>query len=204
LAARVHDTIPFRGFPYALPGEDPCGAGATRGQGSASFRIFEEEGHCDAARWNSRFAPGKCAILELAGQAVKKGPPKAQAPNVLAAGTTMEDGTPVLGNLELKGKFLTLMVNSAARAGRGREMLENVLGKMIGTPLTAIQTIEQLKEVHEGRMKDADDIPLDVATPLVHAMLDKRDILDEPVGMLGNVSPRSAIRTQEGKEKVAE
>jgi hypothetical protein len=37
-------------------------------------------------------------------------------------------------------------------------------------------------------------------------MLDKqyREILDEPVGMLGNISPRAATRTKKGREKVAE
>ncbi|MBS7707961.1 hypothetical protein [Chelatococcus asaccharovorans] len=136
----------------------------------------------------------------------QKGPLKARVPNALAAGTTMEDGTPVLGNLELKGRFLTLMVNSAARAARGREMLENVLGKMVGVPLTTIQTIEQMQEARKGRTKEVDDIPLEVATPLVHAMLDKqyREILDQPVGMLGDISPRSAVGTQKGREKVAE
>ncbi|MGO8388999.1 hypothetical protein ACC853_38420, partial [Rhizobium johnstonii] len=45
-----------------------------------------------------------------------------------------------------------------------------------------IQTIEQLKAAHQGRKPSAEDIPPDVATPLVHAMLDKqyRTILDEP------------------------
>ncbi|WP_240547465.1 hypothetical protein [Mesorhizobium tianshanense] len=47
---------------------------------------------------------------------------------------------------------------------------------------------------------------VEVATPLVHAMLDKqnREILDEPVGILGNIAPRAAARTKKGREKVAE
>lgn len=136
----------------------------------------------------------------------QRAPLKARAPNALAAGTTMEDGTPVLGNLELKGRSLTLMVNSAARAARGRELLENALGTMVRSPLTTIQTIEQMKEAGKSQATAADDIPLEIATPIVHAMLDKqyREILDQPVGMLGDISPRSAIRTQKGREKVAE
>jgi hypothetical protein len=45
-----------------------------------------------------------------------------------------------------------------------------------------------------------------IATPLVHAMLDKqyREILDEPVVMLGVIAPRAAIQTKNGREKVAE
>ncbi|WFS25027.1 MULTISPECIES: hypothetical protein [Rhizobium] len=76
---------------------------------------------------------------------------------------TMEDGTPVLGSLEIKGRFLVLMVNSAQRARRGIELLQNVLGKMVHTPLTSIQTIEQAKQAYAGWKTTADDIPLEVA-----------------------------------------
>lgn len=130
----------------------------------------------------------------------------ARAPNAIAAGVTMEDGTPVLGNLELKGRFLVLSVNSASRAAKGTALLENVLGNMVRAPLTTIQTIDQMKASRNGREVSPDDIPLEVATPLVHAMLDKqyREILDQPVGMLGDIAPRAAIRSKQGREKVAE
>ncbi|WP_095204590.1 hypothetical protein [Mesorhizobium carmichaelinearum] len=131
---------------------------------------------------------------------------KARAPNAIAAGVTMEDGTPVLGNLELKGRLLVLSANSAARAAKGTTLLENVLGQMVRAPLTTIQTIEQMKASRKGRETSSDEIPLEVATPLVHAMLDKqyREVLDEPVGMLGDIAPRAAIRTKKGREKVVE
>ena len=124
---------------------------------------------------------------------------KVRAPNALATG----DGTPMLGNFELKGRFLVLVVNSAARAARGRELLENVLGKMVRPPLTTIQTIGQMNDARKDQETAADEIPLEEATPLVHAVLDKqyREILDEPVGMLGDISPRCAIRSQKGSAK---
>ncbi|MGV1867362.1 MULTISPECIES: hypothetical protein [unclassified Rhizobium] len=68
---------------------------------------------------------------------------------------TMEDGTTVLGSLEIKGRFLVLMVNSAQRARRGIELLQNVLGKMVRTPLTSIQTIEQAKTSLRGSENDS-------------------------------------------------
>ncbi|WP_457811964.1 hypothetical protein [Sinorhizobium meliloti] len=134
------------------------------------------------------------------------GPARPEHPNALVAGVTLEDGTPVLGNLEIKGRFLVLMVNSAERAQRGAELVQNILGKMVRTPLSAIQTIEQLKAAHQGRRPSADDIPPEVATPLVHAMLDKqyRATLDQPVAMLGDISPRAAARTKDGRLKVAD
>jgi hypothetical protein len=134
-----------------------------------------------------------------------KGPLKARAQNAIAAGVTMEDGTPVLGSLELKGRFLVLSVNSASRAAKGTTLLENVLGKMVRTPLTTIQTVEQMKASRKERNTPLNDIPVEIAIPVVHAMLDKqyREILDEPVGMLGDISPRAAVRTKKGREKVA-
>jgi len=133
------------------------------------------------------------------GHAAAQGPKGVRAPNAIAAGVTMEDGTPVLGNLELKGRFLVLLVNSASRAAKG-------LPKMVRTPLTTIQTVEQMMASRNGRETSPDDIPVEIATPLVHAMLDKQyqEILDEPVVMLGDIAPRAAIRTKNGREKVAE
>ncbi|NRQ15285.1 hypothetical protein BHMPCIPO_02533 [Ensifer sesbaniae] len=140
------------------------------------------------------------------GRPPAKGSTRPGHPDALVAGVTMEDGTPVLGNLESKGRFLVLMVNSAERAQRGAELVQNILGRMVRAPLTTIQTIEQLKAAHQGKRPSADDILREIAAPLVHAMLDKqyRATLDEPVGMLGDISPRAAARTKAGRQKVAE
>jgi hypothetical protein len=43
---------------------------------------------------------------------------------------TMEDGSVVLGNIELKDRTLVLSVNSAARAEQGRAMLQGALGEL--------------------------------------------------------------------------
>lgn len=100
-------------------------------------------------------------------------------------------------------RFLVLSVNSASRAAKGTTLLENVLGKMVCPPLTTIQTIEQMKASRKRHKPSPDDIPVEVATPLVHAMLDKqyREILDEPVGIIGNIAPRAAVRTKKGRER---
>ncbi|MCW6512829.1 hypothetical protein [Lichenifustis flavocetrariae] len=119
---------------------------------------------------------------------------------------TMDDGRPVLGNIELKERSLLLMVNSAARAARGTAMLQEVLGNRVLTPLTEIQTVDQMRESSQGQPAGASSIPPEIATPIVHAMLDKqyRETLDEPVGMIGDVAPRAAVKTAEGREKVAD
>lgn len=84
--------------------------------------------------------------------------------------------------------------------------MQNILGRMVRAPLTTLQTIEQLKAAHQGKRPSAQDMPPEIAAPLVHAMLDKqyRATLDEPVGMLGDTSPRAAARTKAGRQKIAE
>ena len=124
----------------------------------------------------------------------------------LAWGVTMQDGTPVLGNVELKGRALLLAVTSAERAQRGTALVEQALGDLVGAPLTEIETVEQAMAAR--REKPAEPTPAvdpAVATPLVHAMLDRqyRATLDEPVGMLGDVTPRAAARTKAGRERLS-
>jgi len=127
-------------------------------------------------------------------------------PNVISWDVTMEDGTPVLGNVELKGRSIVLSVNSATRATRGTALLQEALGERVLTPLTKIQTIEQMRASRQGKETRASEIPLQIAKPIVHEMLDRqyRDTLDGPVGMIGNISPRAAVKTAKGRQRVAD
>lgn len=125
--------------------------------------------------------------------------------NALAWNVTMDDGTTVLGNVEMKGRALVLSVNSATRAARGTALLQAALGDLIRAPLTDIQTVDQICAAPAREPPSSSDVPQEVATELVHAMLDKqyRATLDQPVGMLGDVTPRAAARTPNGREKIA-
>jgi hypothetical protein len=120
---------------------------------------------------------------------------------------TMDDGVPVLGNVELKGRTLRLMVNSASRAKKGTELLAQALGDLAGQPLTSIQTLEQFLDSGLADPEPPEmDLPPELQTTIIHEMLDRqyRAMLDEPVGMLGNKTPRKAATTMAGREKVAE
>jgi hypothetical protein len=123
----------------------------------------------------------------------------------VAWNVTMEDGSAVLGNIELKERALSLSVNSAARAERGKTMLAAGLADLVGAPLTEIKTIEQMKAAPPTKKQPDAEIPPEMQEQLVHAMLDKqyRALLDEPVPMLGNVSPRAATRSARGRRNVA-
>ncbi|GBR06822.1 hypothetical protein AOE01nite_33570 [Acetobacter oeni] len=122
--------------------------------------------------------------------------------------TEMDDGAIVLGTVELKGRQLRLQVNSGARAERGRAMLQAVLDTLVGAPLTQIMTPVQAMEEreHGGRAASPDlQIPPEEEARIIGQMLERhyRQVLDEPVPALGNVTPREAARTASGCKKVA-
>lgn len=126
----------------------------------------------------------------------------------MAWGVTMLDGTSVLGNIELKGRALILAVTSAERARRGSAIVANALGKLVSTPLTTIETVEQATAVRREGLtacKPSPAVALEVATPLVHAVLDPqyRAILDDPVGMLGDITPRAAAKAAAGRDRLS-
>jgi hypothetical protein len=131
--------------------------------------------------------------------------PSDDAENVLGWNVTMEDGTTVLGNIEIKARSLIVHVNSAARAERATAMLRTALGGLMTAPLTQIQSVEQMMAQQQNGPRPAPEMPPEIQTQLIHATLDKqyRALLEQPVPMLGNLTPRSAARTKSGREKLA-
>ena len=117
----------------------------------------------------------------------------------------MEDGTTVLGNIEIKARSLIVHVNSAARAEHATAMLRAALGGLVMAPLTQIQSVEQMMAQQQNGRPPAPEVPPEIQTQLIHATLDKqyRALLEQPVPMLGNLTPRSAARTKFGREKLA-
>ena len=137
-----------------------------------------------------------------------KGGGAAKNTNALALDTTMDDGKRVLGNAELKGRFLHLFTNSAGRAEKGIALIQNNLGDLVRTPLTEIRTVEQmLADTPEGNDEAPDsDIPPEIAEQVLHEFMDRqyRETLDQPVGMLGNKTPRQAVKSPAGRQAVAD
>ncbi len=121
---------------------------------------------------------------------------------------TTGDGIRVLGNVELSGRSLLLSVNSAARAGRGTALLKAALGDLVADPTTTTETAEEMMAKQSSRPAAAStsEPPTEAETQLVHDHLDGiyRRTLDEPVGMLGDLTPRQAVKTAAGRRKAAE
>jgi hypothetical protein len=118
--------------------------------------------------------------------------------------STLGDGSLVLGGLELEDKALVLSVNSRARSDRGRALLSKTLGALVGQPLVKIQSVEQLMASQNPITPPMPDMPEEERRAIIHDSLDRhyRNLLDQPIPMLGNKSPRAAVRTAKGRVKV--
>ena len=119
--------------------------------------------------------------------------------------TTLDDGSLVLGTIELKDEALTLTVNSEARLQRGRALLEPALAGLASAPLIERQTIEQLLASPSKNVAKLSSglSPADERAIIHEAMTDHyRRMLDEPVTPLGDATPRRAVKTKRGREKV--
>lgn len=132
--------------------------------------------------------------------------PRAKGPGKLAFGASTDDDRTVFGSIEIKGKLLVLSVNSANRAKVGTAALSELLGTTVGKPLTEIETIDQAMRDHQGAPPSDPGIPPEAAEELIHNMMDKHylETLDQPVGMLDDLTPREAAITASGRKKLVE
>jgi len=128
------------------------------------------------------------------------------AQNFQTFATTLDDGSLVLGNVELKEKTLVLSANSKARAKRGRALLAQILGGLVGQPLVEMQTVEKAMASQNASQPPSVELSEEERDTIVHRSLDRhyRGLLDQPIPMLGNVSPRAASRTSKGRAKVVD
>lgn len=127
-------------------------------------------------------------------------------PKSLAFITTRDDGSLVIGGLELTEKALVLSVNSQARSERGRALLSETLGRLVGQPLVEMQSIEQFEATPGNPASSMPDISEQERDAIIRESMDRhyRNLLDQPIPALGNKSPRLAVRTAKGRIKVAD
>jgi hypothetical protein len=120
--------------------------------------------------------------------------------------TTLDDGSLVLGTVELKDKALILSVNSQSRAERGRALLSEALHGLLAQPLVEIQTLEQCMATRDSAPAAKLNLSEDERRAIIHEGLDRhyRDLLDQPIPALGNKSPRASVKTSRGRDKVVD
>src|SRR3546814_1869593 len=104
-------------------------------------------------------------------------------------------------------RSLILAVTSAGLAKRGTALMTDALAGLVGSPLTTIETVEQAIAARAQGLTMADPAPAltpEVATPLIHAMIDRqyRAMLDEPIGILVDINPSPAAQTPAARHRV--
>ncbi|MCK1745923.1 hypothetical protein IVA80_35475 [Bradyrhizobium sp. 139] len=120
--------------------------------------------------------------------------------------TWRDDGTLVLGDLKLEKKAVVLSVNSRERCDRGCALLSRLLGSRVGNPSIETETVEHMMATcHAAEVREV-DLSEEEQTALIHDQMDRhyRSVLDEPVGTLGGLTPRAAVKTDNGRRQVVE
>jgi hypothetical protein len=120
--------------------------------------------------------------------------------------TTLDDGSLVLGTIELKGKSLVLEANSQQRAERGRALIGPILQGLVGEPVVESRTVAQLMASRPSGKSEklSSGLSPDEEWAVLQANMDRyyMNLLDEPVPMLGDLTPRRAARSGKGREKL--
>jgi hypothetical protein len=120
--------------------------------------------------------------------------------------TFLDDNALVFGSVELKDKGLILSVNSQARSERGRALLSEVLDGLVVQPLVEVQTLEQCMATRDPAPPPRLNLSVEERRTIIHDGLDRhyRDLLDQPIPVLGSKSPRAAVKTPKGRAKVVD
>jgi hypothetical protein len=150
---------------------------------------------------NATFWNWVCSVDPTKTLGVEKHPPKSQT-----FITSLGDGSLVLGRVELKDEALVLSVNSRERCEWGRALLSKTLGRLVGQPLVEMQSIEQLMASQNTSLPSKLDMSEGERSAIIHDSLDRhyRNLLDQPIPVLGNKSPRAAVKTAKGRIKVVD
>jgi hypothetical protein len=174
----------------------PLAAGTTAKDIGVILKARPEFCPTSTTSWNW-ISPKKPAAASRAGE---------QSQQSLTFETWHEDGTLVLGNVELENKALVLSVNSRQRSDLGRALLSEILGRRVGQPLVKTESVEQIMASRDVAEPQELVIPEEERCAIIHDQMDRhyRSVLDEPVPMLGGETPRAAVKTESGRVKVAE
>lgn len=120
-------------------------------------------------------------------------------PDEITKNTEEEIGLTRLGHLVLDRKNLVLKVNSKGRAGRGQALLGPRLGDLVGRPMVSYSDpVKKMEDLDGASLSGGEgiSIPDGDLERAVHAHLDRHysRVLDEPLPVLGQKTPREAAK----------
>jgi len=134
-------------------------------------------------------------------------PPRRPGQRVVMS--THSNGGTILGSIEITDAAVIFTANSRERAERGTASIGAALDDLAGTPALEIETPEEVRAKQKTQPKEKAvrqelSIPPEEKRRLVHAHLDDhyRKTLNKPNTMLDNMSPRQAVKTAAGRDKV--
>lgn len=110
----------------------------------------------------------------------------------------------ILGHVEIGDGAVVLTVNSRERAEKGSTVLAAALEGLVGSPSTSCREWTDILEDDPEAAPGPPDIPPDVAEQILHAFMEDHlhQILDDPIPVLGDKSPRQAVRSKKGRAQV--
>ncbi len=131
--------------------------------------------------------------------------PKKSAQTII---TTLDDGSVSLGTVELKERTLVFEANSRERSEAGRALIEPVLADFVGRPLIDSKMMAEMMASRPARSakEGSSGLPREEERAVLNTYLEQhyRNLLDEPVPMLGNISPRRAAKTAAGRRRLVD
>ena len=112
----------------------------------------------------------------------------------------------ILGSIKLEPERLEMTAQGKERLAIGKRRLENILQNLIKHRVDSVQSLESMmEEKAKAKPKKVDDeIPLEIKQALMKDMYDShyREWLDYPIPALGGKSPKKAIRSIKGRQRV--
>jgi hypothetical protein len=120
-------------------------------------------------------------------------------------GSFAPSGEPLRGTVELKGSHLLFTTNSRERMERGLARLSVLLDGAIGKPVTSYQSAEAvMASPNRAEQQPPEDIPAAELAAIKLEFLDQhyRETLRSRIPALGDKTPRQALRTENGRQRV--
>ncbi|MGH6943441.1 MAG: hypothetical protein ACREH6_04360 [Geminicoccaceae bacterium] len=172
-------------------------------------RFDEVESRLDALAELSRDQPDLPHWTWRSTAASTRRPGNSRPAKGISLKTVDQDGALVLGSLRLEEETLILHTNSVERAERGRDLLARALGPLVGDPLTHSQTPEQARQARDEQDEDPGSAPSltpEQAEAAMRQFFDQhyQEALTAPLPVLDGKSPKQAVRSKAGRQKVAQ
>jgi hypothetical protein len=115
------------------------------------------------------------------------------------------DDDVMLGLVEVADEAVLLETNSEPHLQRGQELLASLLGELAGEPEVGVQTAEAvIDSLRETLAELADRVPDGASDEAIGKTLDElyHAVLDQPIPMLGDMPPRTAALSADGRRKI--